>query len=382
MSLLALVPLLLWTYLLLGRGGFWLTRERDDAGGHVPGILQSWPSVVAIVPARDEADVIARALESLLAQDYPGKFRIVLVDDQSSDGTAEEAARVACAHNADERFELLRGQARPAGWTGKLWALHQGVGLASEGDAPEYLLLTDADIAHAPDNLRRLVGRAKVGRFVLVSLMAKLHCESIAEKLLIPAFVFFFAMLFPFARVNDPARMTAAAAGGCMLVRRDALVAAGGLKSIASAIIDDCALARILKHQGPIWLGLTNRATSVRPYAGFGEIGGMVARSAYAQLNYSPALFCGTVLGMLIVYAAPLLFALFAHGPARIEAAVAWLLMAVAYQPILRFYRLPPFWGAALPAIGAIYAGFTVDSAIQHWRGRGGMWKGRAQAPA
>jgi hopene-associated glycosyltransferase HpnB len=382
MTFVALIPLLVWTYLVLARGFFWLMRERDDRGG-LPGTLHGWPSVVAIVPARDEADVVAQAVASLVAQDYPGNFRIVLIDDQSSDGTAEEANRAARIHEGSGRFELLRGQARPAGWAGKVWAMHQGLRRASETGAPDYLLFTDADIAHAPDNLRRLVCRAEHdGRLVLVSLMAKLHCESFAERLFVPAFVFFFAMLFPFAWANDRTRTTAAAAGGCMLVRRDALVTAGGLEPIAGAIIDDCALARILKQQGPTWLGLTNRATSLRSYPAFADISRMVARSAYAQLRYSPALLCGTVLGMLIVYAAPPLLALLAEGNARVEGALAWLLMAAAYQPILRFYRLTPVWGAALPAIGAIYAGFTIDSAIQHWRGRGGMWKGRAQAPA
>jgi hopene-associated glycosyltransferase HpnB len=381
MTFVALVPLLVWTYLVLARGFFWLMRERDDRGG-LPGTAHGWPSVVAIVPARDEADVVAHAVASLLAQDYPGSFRIVLVDDQSTDGTAEEAGRAARMNGGRERFELLRGQSRPAGWTGKVWAMHQGLKHVSETEAPDYLLFTDADIAHAPDNIQCLVRRAEHDRLVFVSLMAKLHCDSFAERLLVPAFVFFFAMLFPFAWANDRTRTTAAAAGGCMLVRRDALVAAGGLEPIADAIIDDCALARILNQQGPTWLGLTNRATSLRFYPAFGDIGRMVSRSAYAQLRYSPALLCGTVFGMLIVYAAPPLLALFAQGTARLEGALAWLLMAAAYQPILRFYRLTPAWGAAMPAIGAIYAGFTIDSAIQHWRGRGGMWKGRAQAPA
>ncbi len=381
MTFVALVPLLVWTYLVFARGFFWQMRERDDRG-RLAGIAHGWPSVVVVVPARDEADVIAHAVASLLAQDYPGSYRIVLVDDQSTDGTAEEAGRAARMNEGSGRFELLRGQARPVGWAGKVWAMHQGLARASETGAPDYLLFTDADIAHAPDNLRCLVRRAEHGRLVLVSLMAKLHCDSFAERLLVPAFVFYFAMLFPFAWANDRTRATVAAAGGCMLVRRDALMAAGGLEPIAGAIIDDCALARILKQQGPTWLGLTNRATSLRSYPAFADIARMVARSAYAQLRYSPALLCGTVLGMLIVYAAPPLLALFAQGTARVEGALAWLLMAAAYQPILKFYRLTPVWGAAMPAIGAIYAGFTVDSAIQHWRGRGGMWKGRAQAQA
>ena len=372
--------LFIWLYLLIGRGMFWRLRERDDR--HEPsGVPPSWPFVVVIVPARDEADVIGRALETLCLQDYPGSFRLIVVDDRSSDGTAEAVRRIAIACNCDDRLEIISGLERPAGWTGKVWALHQGYGRALQ-HRPDYVLFTDADIAHVPDNLRRLVARSEGSGHVMVSLMAQLACDSLPERLLIPAFVFFFAMLFPFAWVNDPARAAAAAAGGCILVRSQALVAAGGLEAIAGAIIDDCALARILKRQGPIWLGLTRRATSIRSYGSFSEIGRMVARSAYAQLGYSPLLLCGTVFGMLIVYAAPVALALFAHGAARIAGAVAWLLIVLAYQPMLRFYRLSPGWGAALPAIGVIYAVFTIDSAVQYWRGRGGMWKGRAQAMA
>ncbi len=380
MIFLAGLSLLIWLYLLVGRGGFWLMRERDDTN-EPDQHPERWPSVVAIVPARDEADVIAQTIGSLLAQDYPGPFRIILVDDRSSDGTAETANRVAQASGLD-RFEIISGQERPAGWTGKVWAMRQGLAHVLEKDTPDYLLFTDADIAHSPDNVRKLVARGSARRLVLVSLMAKLHCEDFAEKLLIPAFVFFFAMLFPFAWSNNPKRRTAAAAGGCMLVRREALIAAGGVETIARAIIDDCALAGALKGQGQIWLGLTRRAVSVRPYGGMDEIGRMVARSAYAQLGYSPLVLWGTVLGMLIVYAAPVLLAVFGAGAVRILGLAAWLLMALAYQPMLRFYRQSPIWGLLLPATGACYTVFTMNSAIQHWRGRGGMWKGRAQAMA
>ncbi|HTT83419.1 MAG TPA: glycosyltransferase [Rhizomicrobium sp.] len=380
MIFLAGITLLIWVYLLVARGGFWLARERDDIGE--PGQqLETWPSVVAIVPARDEADVIAQTVGSLLTQDYTGSFRIILVDDRSSDGTADTARRATPASGAG-RLEIVSGLERPAGWTGKVWAMHQGLARALEKDVPDYLLFTDADITHTPDNVRKLVSRAGARNLVLVSLMAKLHCESMTEKLLVPAFVFFFAMLFPFAWSNNPKRRTAAAAGGCMLVRRDALLRAGGMETIARAIIDDCALARVMKGQGPIWLGLTRRAISVRSYGGMDEIGRMVARSAYAQLGYSPLLLCGTVIGMLIVYAAPPLLAIFAAGPARIMGAAAWFLMAIAYLPMLRFYRLSPLWGPLLPLTGVCYTVFTMNSAVQHWRGRGGMWKGRAQAMA
>ncbi|WP_217433732.1 glycosyltransferase [Caulobacter sp. S45] len=367
--------LLIWLYLLLGRGMFWLARERDDR--QEPAEPSRWPSVVAVMPARDEADVIARSIGSLLAQDYPGEFRVVLVDDQSGDDTG----KIARALPGAERLEVLAGSPLPRGWVGKMWAVHQGVAHASRS-APDYVLLTDADIGHQTVNLRKLVARAEAGRLVLVSLMVRLHCKTRAERLLIPAFVFFFDMLFPFGWVNNPKRKLAAGAGGCMLVRRQALEAAGGVGEIKDAIIDDCALAGRLKAQGPVWLGLTLRAESLRPYAGFAEVAQMVSRSAYAQLGYSPWLLAGTVLGMALTYLAPAMLALSLHGLAAAVGAMTWLLMAISFQPMLRLYRLSPLWGLALPLIGLLYTAFTLQSAVQVWSGKGGMWKGRAQAEA
>jgi hopene-associated glycosyltransferase HpnB len=358
---------------------FWMMRERDD--GDLPPPVEL-PPVVAIVPARDEVDVVARAIASLFMQDYGGSFRVLLVDDLSSDGTADEARRAARAHGSVDRLEIVSGTKRPAGWTGKLWAMQQGVACMETIAKPEYVLFTDADIEHASDNLRRLVSRAEHDRLALVSLMATLRCETAVERLLIPAFVFFFAMVFPFSWVNDSAKRTAAAAGGCMLVRRESLIAAGGLEMIASAIIDDCALARIVKQQGPIWLGLSQRVQSIRPYGSLREISRMVTRSAYAQLRYSPFYLCGTVLGMSIAYVLPIVLSIFADGSSRLAGLFAWLLMTLSYGPILFFYGLSPLWGPALPLIGALYATFTIQSAVQHWRGQGGMWKGRAQAIA
>jgi hopene-associated glycosyltransferase HpnB len=365
---LGFVPLLAWFYLLFGRGFFWMTRERDDRDAPLP---KTWPSVVAVVPARDEADVIARSIGSLLAQDYKGSFRVILVDDQSTDGTAATARAL-----DGERLEVLSGMSRPSGWTGKLWAVKQGI--AKAGDA-DYLWLTDADIAHTPNNLSKLVARAEANGLVLTSLMAKLHCGNFAERLLIPAFVFFFDMLFPFGWVNDPRNKTAAAAGGCMLVKRKGLERAGGIDAIRHEIIDDCAMGRLMKAQGPIWLGLTDRSVSLRPY-GFADIRKMVSRSAYAQLSYSPLQLAGTVLGMILVYVAAPFVAIFVHGAAQLAGIVTWAMMVIAFAPMLRFYRLSPVIGLALPVIGALYGLFTLDSAIQYWRGRGGMWKGRAQA--
>ncbi|WP_395333057.1 glycosyltransferase [Novosphingobium sp. BL-8H] len=369
---LSLGVLAIWLGLILGRDGFWMARERDDR--NLPAAPPRWPDVTAIVPARDEADVVARSIGSLIAQDYPGRFRIVLVDDSSSDGTGAIVRAL-----GSNRVDVLAGMLLPHGWTGKLWAMEQGI--ESAGSAPVWLWLTDADIAHAPDTLRALVARGETGGFTLVSLMARLRCETFAERMLVPAFVFFFQMLYPFARVNRPGT-AGAAAGGCMLVRRTALERAGGIDAIRGALIDDCTLGALLKRQGPVWLGLTDRSLSIRPYDDFASVAAMISRSAYAQLRYSPWLLTGTLLGLLLVYVAPPLLALFGQGLTRWFGLIAWLAMALSFQPILRFYRRSPLWGLALPGIAAFYAGCTLLSAWQHARGRGGMWKGRAQAGA
>jgi hopene-associated glycosyltransferase HpnB len=370
--------LAIWLYLLVGRGMFWLAGERDDAG---PAGKGPWPSVVAVIPARDEAESIGATVSSLLRQEYSGEFTVIVVDDQSRDGTAQVAREAAAALGAAHRLTVLPGRPLPAGWTGKLWAQHQGVELVETAPRPAaYLLLTDADIVYAPDAVASLVTRAQAHGYVLTSLMAKLRCKSLAERLFVPAFIFFFQMLYPFAWSNDPRRSTAAAAGGCMLVRRETLREAGGMAAIRGALIDDCSLAKVLKLRGPIWIGLTERVHSIRAYPAVADIHRMVSRTAYAQLNYSPLILAGTVLGLALTYLAPVALALFAHGFAQLLGILAWLAMAFAFQPILRFYRVSPFWGLALPLIAAIYMAFTIDSAYQHARGRGGMWKGRAQA--
>jgi hopene-associated glycosyltransferase HpnB len=363
----AAASLLVWIGLLAT--GFWRCDMRDDGAACVAPAI--WPDVVAVVPARNEADIIGCSLRSLAGQGYPGHFRIILVDDNSSDGTAGAARAV-----GSECIEVLHGASLAAGWTGKLWAISQGIAVAGR---PRFLWLTDADIEHAPDTLRRLVGIAEAGNLALVSLMAKLHCRTAAERALVPAFVFFFMMLYPFHLVNRPGRI-AGAAGGCLLVRRDALEAAGGISAIRDALIDDCALGALLKRQGPIWLGLTERSRSIRPYRSIAEIAAMISRSAYAQLRYSPALLAGTIAALAVVYIAPPLLAIFGHGIARTAAIVAWALMAFSFQPMLRFYRRSPLWGLALSLIGAFYAGCTLWSAWRYYQGRGGMWKGRAQA--
>jgi hopene-associated glycosyltransferase HpnB len=376
---LAILAVSIWIYLLLFRGGFWLERPSDDLDLKTTSSSGNpLPRVVAVVPARNEAAVLPQSLSSLLAQDYMPPLTIILVDDQSEDATSVVARSMA---SAGGDVVVVRGEQRPLGWTGKVWAQQQGIAhAATMRDPPHYLLLTDADIALSPDALSRLVARARSGGFVLTSLMAKLNCESLAERALIPAFIFFFQMLYPFAWVRGATMHTAAAAGGCMLVDRGALERAGGMATIANALIDDCALAAVMKARGPIWLGLTEHVKSVRPYLHLEDIWRMVSRSAYAQLHYSPLLLAGTLAGMAVTYLAPPLLAIFGSYPSSAIGAAAWLLMAVAFQPTLRFYRVSPLWGVALPLIAAAYLVFTFDSAYQHWRGRGGMWKGRAQA--
>ncbi|HLH96288.1 MAG TPA: glycosyltransferase [Xanthobacteraceae bacterium] len=379
---LAALSLAIWVYLLFGRGGFWLSAERDDAplspDAGVPSDAP-WPRVAVVIPARDEADGIAACVGSLLGQDYKGEYSIILIDDGSTDGTAAIARQAALEAGAAERLVIITGRPLPAGWTGKLWAVRQGIEAAAEL-APEYLLLSDADIIYADSVLASLVARARAGSLVLTSLMVKLRCESLAELAFIPAFIFFFEMLYPFAWINRPRNATAGAAGGCMLVKTSALAKAGGIDVIRNALIDDCALARSLKAHGPIWLGLTQRAHSIRRYPGLSDIRHMVARSAYAQLNYSPAILAGVVAGMALTYLAPPLFALLGSGPASAMGLAAWALMAIAFQPTLRFYAVSPLWGVALPAIAFCYTLFTLDSALQYARGQGGLWKGRVQA--
>jgi len=382
-DIIAAIVLAIWLYLIAARGGFWRAAERDH--GDARPSLAEWPAVTAIVPARDEATTVGETIAALLRQDYQGAFTVVLVDDQSGDGTGRLAREAAVALGAGERLNVIAGRPLPAGWTGKLWAQSQGIEAANAATSPpDYLLLTDADIVFAPGALAALVARAERDGLVLNSLMVKLRCKSFAERMFVPAFVFFFQMLYPFAWVNDRRRTTAAAAGGCMLVRRDALQMAGGLASIRGALIDDCALARLLKARGAIALALTDSAHSVRAYPSVGDIRRMVARTAYAQLGFSPLLLAGTVLALALTYLAPVGLTLFAAGFAQFAGIFAWALMANAFRPILRFYAISGWrgwlWAAALPVIAALYMAFTLDSAYQHGRGRGGMWKGRAQA--
>ncbi|HET6390461.1 MAG TPA: glycosyltransferase [Hyphomicrobium sp.] len=377
LDVIAALSLAAWAYLVLFNGGFWLTSEREETDGEKSSTPAIWPRVTAVIPARNEADMLPSSLTSLAAQDYPGEFSIVLVDDQSNDGTADIAQKIAAT--SPRQITVISGHELPPAWTGKVWAMHQGIAAASVSK-PDYLLLTDADIAYAPGTLRSLVKSSNANGRAMTSVMAKLKCESFVEKALVPAFIFFFKMLYPFRWVNRQTAATAAAAGGCMLVERGALERAGGIAAIRGALIDDCALGKLLKTQGPIWLGLSNNVTSLREYPALQDIRRMVARSAYAQLKYSPLLLLGTVVGMALIYLVPLVFAFFADDPANVLAVAAYLIMIFAFQPTLRFYNRSGLWALALPVIAMTYVGFTLDSAYQHRRGRGGLWKGRVQA--
>ena len=373
----SVASLLAWLWLTFGQGRFWHTDVRLPPRPEVA----ARPEVAIVVPARDEAEVLPLSLPSLLAQEYPGVARVILVDDGSTDGTGELARRLAEAPGSLPLTVTSPGEP-PHGWTGKLWALRHGVELA--GDV-EYLLLTDADIAHAPASLDSLVAAAEGptgGGYDLVSQMARLRTETRWERLIVPAFVYFFAQLYPFRWSNRPGSRTAAAAGGCTLVRREALERAGGVAAIRGAVIDDVNLAKAVKRGGGrTWLGLADQVDSVRPYPEFGQLWRMVSRSAYAQLRHSVLLLVGTVLGLSLVYLVPpvlTVVGLLAGDPRLASVAgAAWLLMACTYVPMLRYYRQPPLAALLLPFTALLYLLMTVDSAVQHWRGRGAAWKGR-----
>jgi hopene-associated glycosyltransferase HpnB len=373
----AILALGIWIYLLCARGRFWAGLERDNSNPATP---PTWPSVAAVIPARNEAECVEASISSLMKQDYPGRMAIFLIDDNSDDGTATVAHNAASAAHDRHPLTVVTGRPVPRGWTGKLWAVKQGIDAAQTEGSFDYLLLVDADIVHAPDTVRWLVRKAEAGRLVLTSFMAKLRCKSLAERSHVPAFIFFFQMLYPFSWVNHADSEVAAAAGGCMLVKAADLHQAGGIEGIRGALIDDCALARSLKALGPIWLGLTDRVRSVRPYEQWQDVKSMISRSAYAQLRYSPLLLLGTTAGLALTFLAAPLLAIFADGPARLIGIVAWALMALAFQPTLRFYRRSPLWGFALPGIALLYMLYTLESAVQYSLGRGGSWKGRVQA--
>jgi hopene-associated glycosyltransferase HpnB len=379
---LSCISLLIWCVLVFARGGFWRARP---AAPLASAPRDAWPAVAAVVPARNEADVIAQAVGTLLAQAYPGPFHVIVVDDHSTDGTADAARAAALALQCPERLTVLGAKPLPPGWSGKVWAQSQGIeAVRTLGLPADFLLLTDADIGHPTDAVTQLVARADAEQRDLVSLMVRLRCDSFWEKALIPAFVFFFAKLYPFSWVNNPRNKTAAAAGGCMLVRRTALEEAGGIESIRAELIDDCSLAARIKHRGegrhPIRLDVAARSVSLRPYDNWREIWNMIARTAFTQLHYSGWLLAGTLAGMAIIYLIPPVAAL-ALGPHGLPAWLAWALMCCAYAPMLSYYRRSPLWAPFLPLVALFYVGATFASAVRYWRGKGGQWKARVQAP-
>jgi hopene-associated glycosyltransferase HpnB len=375
---LALLSLLVWLYLLFARGDFW--RVRTDVP---PAPRIDWPDVIAVVPARNEEEGVAAMLRSLLAQHYGGAFRVVVVDDRSEDSTG--AIVRAAASERPLRVELVSGTPRPDGWSGKLWAVQQGLDRAAElAPSARYVWLTDADIEHAPGELAELVGRAERDELDLASFMVRLRCVEPVERWLVPAFIFFFRKLYPFDWANDPRRATAAAAGGSMLLRRSALERIGGLETLRGALIDDCTLAERVKGTGGrIWIGLARQTHSLRSYASLDDVWNMVARTADAQLHHSLLLLAGTVAGMVLLYLLPPIAALAGNGWARLYGACAWLAMSLAYAPMLRFYKVPVWWAPlALPTAALVYVGATLDSAWRHRTGRGGQWKGRTHGPS
>jgi hopene-associated glycosyltransferase HpnB len=372
------LSLLIWGYLLLARGGFWGIHDATPPSS----THESSVRIAVIVPARNEADLVGRAVTSLLRQAGPHSIHIFLIDDCSTDGTAQAAREAAALAGRAKMLTVCDGKPLAPGWSGKLWAIQQGIELA-RGASPDFFLFTDADIEHAPGSVSALVQIAQSGPYDLVSFMVKLHCKTTAEKLLIPAFVFFFFKLYPPAWIANSRRSTAGAAGGCILIRPAALVQAGGIEAIRQEVIDDCSLAaRVKRSGGRLWLGASATTQSLRPYGSFSEIGRMISRSAFNQLRHSSLLLLLSVVGMAVTYLLPPALALLSYrdGPAMLGA-TAWLLMMLSYVPVLRLYRLNPLWALALPLAAVFYMGATFHSAWKYWTGRGGEWKGRVQDP-
>jgi hopene-associated glycosyltransferase HpnB len=370
----ATLTAVIWAYLALARGSFWrIKNSKLDAGdrAELPG------RVVAIVPARNEAELIGPVVTSLLNQSVP--MLVVLVDDESTDGTADVARRAAEKAGKANSLIVIRSKPLPPGWTGKLWSMQQGIERARAFN-PAWLMLADADVLHGPETVASLGLIASPGNYDLVSFMVKLHCESLAEKLLIPAFVYFFFMLYPPTWIRNARRSTAGAAGGCMFVKAETLERSGGLESIRGAVIDDCSLARLLKQHGAkLWLGLTDQSQSLRRYDTFSDVEHMVSRTAFNQLKHSSLLLSGTIAGMVLTYLAPPLLLLTRSRLPILLGAAAWTAMSITYSRMVRYYRLNTAWALTLPLAAVFYLGATIHSAIKYWNGSGGEWKGRVQ---
>ena len=375
-----IITLAIWLHLFFGRGWFWRVKNFDADKNRIDP-LDVWPKIVAVIPARNEAQTIGEVVASLVEQEYPGAFSIVIVDDHSNDATAAIARRVSMEHGADEKVRVLSASALPAGWTGKLWALNEGV-VSAAAETPAFYWFTDADITHAPGTLRRLVARAGHNKLDLASLMVLLQAKTLPERALIPAFLYFFLMLYPPRWIADEDLSTAGAAGGCTLLRREALDRIGGLASIRGEVIDDCALARAVKESGGrVWMGLTRESASLRTYGTFGEIRDLIARTAFTQLRYSSLLLAGSLAGMFLTYLAPVMLLFVQDASAKLLGLLALLLMTLSFLPTVRFYRLSPAWAPLLPLTALFYSYATWLSAARYWMGKGGLWKGRAQAP-
>ena len=397
-SVAAWTALAIWIVLLVGRGGFWRMNLHLPYGEEFDADM-TWPVVTAIIPARDEAGILPATLPSVLTQDYPGPFSVIVVDDASTDGTGRVAAELAAATPNSAPLHVVRGSGPPPGWAGKVAAMDRGLHAVAENTArtkssagagsSEYVLFTDSDIAHPADSVRRLVRHAEAGQLDLVSLMARLSTDSPAERMIVPAFVFSFFQLYPPAWVNKSGSRTAAAAGGCMLVRKEALDRVGGLAGIADARIDDVALGTLLKrggsdsgkNSGRTWLGVTTGVRSLRPYPRLADLWDMISRSAYTQLRYSPWLLLGTIVGLVLTYGVPPILGLVGLAAqwwgVALPALAAWAVMSATYLPVLRLYGLSRGRAGLLPGVMAVYGAMTLDSARRHRQGRGGAWKGR-----
>lgn len=379
MLILAIASLVIWLGLLLFWGQFWLGVQLAPSAK----TLEDYPNVWVVIPARDEAEVIADSLGSVLKQNYPGNLAVILVDDNSSDDTAKIAKKTANQLGKDRQLHLISGQPLPQEWKGKLWALEQGISYGQKQNiVPDYFLLTDADIQHHESNLTELITKAETEQLDLVSLMVLLRCQSFWEKFLIPAFVFFFQKLYPFKLANNPRNFVAAAAGGCILIKANTLANIGGIASLKDALIDDCTLARKVKaNRGKIWLGLTQKTISLRPYDSLKSIWDMIARTAFYQLNYSWLLLIGTILGLTLVYLIPAIALIWGiiEGDTTIATIglLTYCLMSLAYFPTIKLYQISPLWSCSLSAIAFFYGLMTIDSAIKHLQGKGGFWKGR-----
>lgn len=379
---LAIFSALIWVGLIFFHGKFWQGGPILRPAPPTPNVADIAPEVTVVIPARDEAEAIETALSSLLTQDYPGKLSLILVNDRSEDETGALARALPDPLN---RLTVLDGADPAPGWSGKLWAVSQGVAEANRQSPAQngYVLLTDADIVHAPAHISTLVAKAQTDALHMVSEMVELQCESLAERALVPAFVFFFALLYPFAKVNNPASRTAGAAGGTILLRRDTLAEIGGIEALRGALIDDCTLATCVKQAGGrLYLGHSCLAKSIRPYPNAQDVWNMIARTAYVQLHFSPILLVLTVIAMGVVWVMPGLLAVFGHGPARWVGLVTWAVSVASFLPTLRRFRLSPLWALTLPFVAVFYTAATIGSAINHYRGRGVVWKNRAYREA